>query len=233
MGFLSAVLVASALFSLVVGSPTSQPSPSLPPVINNCTGKVRPSLPNQIASAPGYAPQLPAEGSGWEEWVVVLDAVVGDENPLFFLRWGRGDNSAANSTLDDGIFAFWTAFDNGTAYAWAFPGTLVYNDDDDVKTWSVGNNTLKFDGNTGSWSVAIANAAGFHMQGEIDMYARVHVFTSVCPTYSHDHVILVPHQERHSLPSRTEPRDSYAARFTPVSKSHAESSPALPVTPGV
>ena len=186
MGFLSSLLVLSALFSLVVGSPTTQPArgTSIPPVINNCSGTARPSLPNQIASAPGYAPQLPSSGDGFEEWVMVVEGAVNKaENPIFFARWGRGDPASSTSRLEEGIFAFFTNFDNGTTWQWYINGTLDYSDVGGIKTWAIGDNKLVFDGTTGSWSHSIVYP-GFSFQGHTDMYARVHISITVFLVYS-------------------------------------------------
>jgi len=173
MRFLS-LLVLSVLLSLVAG---------IPPVVNNCSGTARPDLPNQIASAPGYAPHLPPQGDGWEEWVMVVEGIVNKtENPLFFARWSRGDPASPNSRLEDGIFTFWTSFDNGTTWAFALNGTLVYSDVDDVKTWAIGDNKLVFDGKTGDWNHSIAHT-GFSFQSHIHMCVRVHISISVHPAY--------------------------------------------------
>jgi len=175
MGFLSSLLIFPALFSLVVG---------IPSVINNCSGTARPHLPNQIASAPGYAPQLPPYGDGWEQWVMVVESFVNkSDNPIFFARWGRGDFASPNSRLEDGIFTFFTSFDNGTSWGFAVNGTLEYSDVSGVKTWTLGDNKMIFDGNTGGWSHSMAHP-GFSFQSHTDMYARVHISISVCPAYS-------------------------------------------------
>ena len=185
MGFLSSLLILSALFSLVVGIPAtrSERQVHIPSVINNCSGKARPYLPNQITAAPDYAPQLPSHGEGWEEWLMAVESTVnGNENPMFFALWSRGNAGSQNSRLEDGLFAFWTTFDNGTGWRFGMNGTLVYDDTGGVKTWAVGDNKLVFDGNTGDWSHSIASQ-GFSFQSHIHMYARVHISTSVCLTY--------------------------------------------------
>ena len=171
MGFLFSLLILPALFSLVVASPTSQPGHgvSIPQVFENCAGAPRPHLPDQSDSISGYAPQLPSSGSGWEEWVFVVEGSINGENPLFFARFARGDPAEANSTLDHGLLAFWTNFDNGTTFAFAIPGTLNYSDVGGVKTWSLANNKLVFDGNTGSWSHSIVTPSGFSFQSRMDM----------------------------------------------------------------
>jgi len=170
MSFLSSLLVFSALFSLVVASPTSQPGHgvSIPQVFKNCAGAPRPHLPDQFASAPEYAPKLPSSGPGWEEWVFLVEGSVKGENPLFFARFARGDPASSNSSLDHGLLAFWTNFDNGTTFGFAIPGTLNYSDVGGVKTWSLADNKLVYDGNTGSWSHSISRP-GFSFQSHIDM----------------------------------------------------------------
>ena len=186
MGFLSSLLILSALFSLVVSIPAtrSEGQVRIPSVINNCSGKARPYLPNQIAAAPEYAPRLPSHGDGFEEWVMTVEGTVnGNENPLLFARWAHGNYASRNSRLEEGLFAFWTIFDNGTAWGFSINGTLVYDDIGGVKTWAVGDNKLVFDGNTGDWSHSVVHR-GFSFQSHIHMYARVRIFISVCLTYT-------------------------------------------------
>ena len=185
MRSLSALLILSALFSLVVGSPATRPEHrvKIPAVVNNCSGTARPDLPDHIAAAPGYAPQLPSHGDGWEEWLIAVEGTVGgDENPLLFARWSRGDNASPNPRLENAVFAFWTTFDNGTTWGFVLNGTLVYNDVRGVKTWAIGDNKLVFDENSGDWSYSLTRP-GFSLQSNVHMYARVHVFISVFPTY--------------------------------------------------
>ena len=186
MGFLVSLFVFSAIFSLVLGFPTTRPRHGLhvPPVINNCSGTTRPHLPNQIAAAPGYAPQLPSQGAGFEEWVIVVEGSVDDENPLIFARWGRGDTAAPDSNLENGIFAFFTNFDNGTTWMYFINGTLEYTDVGGVKTWALEDNKLTFDGTTGSWSYSISYP-GFSFNAQIDMCARFQISISGYPAYSH------------------------------------------------
>lgn len=184
MGFLS-LLVLSVLLSLVAGISATRPErrTAIPSVVNNCSGTAQPDLLNQIASAPGYAPNLPPQGDGWEEWVMVVEGIVNTtENPLFFARWSRGDPASPNSKLEDGIFAFRTSFDNGTTWTFALNGTLVYSDVNGVKTWAIGDNKLVFDGKTGDWNHSIAHP-GFSFQSHIHMYVRVYISISVCPAY--------------------------------------------------
>ena len=200
MGFLFSLLILPALFSLVVGFRAAGPKggTSIPSVINNCSGTAQSHLPNQIASASGYAPQLLSYGDWWEEWVTVVEgAVNGNENPMFFARFARGDPGSPNSKLENGMFAFWTHFDNGTTYGFAANGTLEYSDVGGVKTWTLGDNKLTFDGNTGSWSHSLAHPE-FSFQSRTNMYARVHVSIGVPPAHLHGHITPVPHRGRHS-----------------------------------
>jgi hypothetical protein len=182
MTVLSPLFVLSALFSFVVGIPATllERGVNIPPVINNCSGTARPNLPNQIASAPGYAPQLQSPGSGWEEWLLVAESLVlnGTENPLFFARWSRGDPASPNSRLSTGKFAFWTTFDNGTVWEYTVNGPVVYNDVGGVKTWAVGDNKLIFDGTTGYWNHSMTYP-GFSFQSHTEMYAPIHILISV------------------------------------------------------
>lgn len=85
MGLLSLLLILSVLFSFVVGTPAVR-GVTIPSVINDCSGTVRPNLRNQLGSAPGYAPQLPSHGNGWEEWLLVAESLVVNqaENAIFF-----------------------------------------------------------------------------------------------------------------------------------------------------
>ena len=185
MRFLSSLLTLSALFSLVVGIPAtrSERRVRIPSVINNCSGTARPYLPDQIAAAPEYAPHLPSHGDGWEEWLMTVEGTVnGNENPLLFARWSRGDSASLHPRLEDGVFAFWTTFENGTTWGYGMNGTLVYSDVRGVKTWAIGDNKLVFDENTGDWSHSIARQ-GFSFQSHIHMYAPVHLFINVCLTY--------------------------------------------------
>ena len=185
MRFLSSLLTLSTLFSLVVGIPAtrSEHPVHIPSVINNCSGTARPYLPNQITAAPEYAPKLPSHGDGWEEWLMAVEGTVnGNENPLLFTMWSRGNSASPNSKLENGLFACWTNFDNGTGWQFGVTGPLVYSDVRGVKTWAIGDNKLMFDGNTGDWSQSIAHQ-GFSFQSQIHMYARVHIYISVCLTY--------------------------------------------------
>jgi hypothetical protein len=193
MHFLSSLLVSSALLPFVLGIPTTlleRGVSSIPPVINNCSGAARPNLPNQIASAPGYAPQLSSSGNGWEEWLMVVESLLINpatnqtENPIFFARWSRGDPASPTSKLENGKFKFWTSFHNGTLWEYSVDGPVVYSDVGGIKTWAVGDNQLIFDGSTGDWNSYLANP-GFTFDSFIDMYALVHIPTTVCPDYSH------------------------------------------------
>jgi len=185
MRFLSSLFTLPALFSLVVGIPATRSDRRvrIPSVINNCSGTARPYLPNQITAAPEYAPHLPSHGDGWEEWLLAVEGTVnGNENPLLFARWSRGEPASPDSRLENGLFAFWTTFDNGTAWGFTLLGPLVYSDVHGVKTWAVGDNKLVFDGNTGDWSHSIVYP-GLTFQSHIHMYARVHISISVWLTY--------------------------------------------------
>jgi len=185
MRFLSSLLILSALSSLVVGiqATRSERRVRIPSVINNCSGTARPSLPSQITAASEYSPHLPSHGDGWEEWFIAAEGTVnGNENPLLFARWSRGDPASPDSRLDNGLFACWTTFDNGTTWGFSLNRTLVYSDVRGVKTWAIGDNKLVFDGNTGDWSHSIVHQ-GLSFQSRIHMYARIHISISVCPTY--------------------------------------------------
>ena len=190
MGFLSFLLASSALFSSVVGIPAilELRGVSIPPVINNCSGTARPNLPNQVASAPGYAPQLSSSGNGWEEWLLVVESLVSQanqtENPIFFARWSRGDPASPSSRLENGKFKFWTSFNNGTTWEYSADGPVVYNDVGGIKTWAVGDNKLTFDGTTGYWNHSMVTP-GFSFQSFTDMYALVHISITVSLAYSH------------------------------------------------
>jgi len=112
----------------------------------------------------------------------VEGTVNGNENPLLFARWSRGDPASPHSRLEDRLFAFWTTFDNETPLGLSLNGTLVYGDVHGVRTWAIGDNKLVFDENTGDWSHSIARQ-GFSFRSRIHMYARVHIFINVCLTY--------------------------------------------------
>ena len=191
MGFLSSLLVLSALFSFVISTPATklERGVSIPPVIKNYSGTARPNLPNQIASAPRYAPQLPSRGNGWEEWVLVVQPVPTNqtnqtENPIFFARWSCGNPASLNSRLEDGLFIFRANFNNGTTWVYTVNGTLNYSNVGGVKTWSIGDNKLIFDGATRYWNHSMVHP-GFSFQSFTNMYALVHISISICPTYPH------------------------------------------------
>jgi len=211
MRFLSSLLALSTLFSLVVGIPATRSDRRvhIPSVINNCSGTARPYLPNQITAASEYAPHLPSHGDGWEEWLIAVEGTVnGNENPLLCARWSRGDSASPHSRLEDGLFAFWTTFDNGTAWGFSLNGTLVYSDVRGVKTWAIGDNKLVFDGNTGDWSHSIVHQE-LSFRSHIHMYARVHISISVWLTYM---VILPQSLTRHAIHPGHERRGGTPAR---------------------
>ena len=114
--------------------------------------------------------------------MTVEGTVNGNENPLLFARWSRGEPASPDSRLENGLFAFWTTFDNGTAWGFSLNGTLVYSDVRGVKTWAIGDNKLVFDGNTGDWSHSIVHL-GLSFRSRIHMYAPVHISINVYLTY--------------------------------------------------
>ena len=122
-------------------------------VTSNCFGTAGPNLPNKITAAPEYAPHLLSHGDEWEEWLIAVKGTVdGNENPLLSARWSRGDFASLHPRLENGAFAFWTTFDNGTAWEVSLNGTLIYSDVRGVKTWAIGDNKPALDGNTRNWS---------------------------------------------------------------------------------
>ena len=161
----------SLFLSFVVASPlVPRYDVNIPQVINNCSGNVHPPLPDHIASAPGYAPQMPASGKGWEEWLLIGETlVVNDtENVIFYARWSRGDPTSQYSSLEDGSFTFMTSFANGSVWKYAVEGPVVYGDVGGIKTWAVGDNKLTFDGTTGFWNHSMTHE-GFSFHSFTDM----------------------------------------------------------------
>lgn len=179
MAVFSFLFALSALFSFAVGIPHKllERDVPIPSVINNCSGTVQPALPDHIASAPGYAPQLPSQGSGWEEWLMVADAFMfnGSEIQLFLARWSRGDPASQDSRLENGRFTFSASFNNGTIWEYSVDGPVIYNEVGDMKLWAVGDNRFTFDGTTtGTWGYSMTQP-GFSFQSQTEMYVRVHI----------------------------------------------------------
>jgi hypothetical protein len=155
-------------------------------------------LPDNIASAPGYAPKLPSQGDGWEEWVMVVEGTVNGREPPLLRPLGRGDPSDPDSKLETDCLSSGRDSTMGRLWAYAFPGPSLQRRRC-VKTWAIGDNKLMFDGATGSWSLLFGTGPRVLLQisrRNVRIFPRFHHRLSCLLT--HVHTTSVPNQGRHS-----------------------------------